>query len=105
MTYELSRQQKERRALFEAEMQRRIQDLDNYLRFMNMAYSYIHHPELNLHSRQTKPQYEQQPCSRFDSSLDAKEPARREGKTAEHIPKDLGEWLHKDTRVLGEPSK
>lgn len=47
MSYELDRMQKERRALFEAEMQRRMQYLDAINELNNWSYYFMH-----LHSNQ-----------------------------------------------------
>lgn len=53
MSYELDRMQKQRRALFEEEMARRIAYLDAVVEMNNWSYYFMH----LHHTRQTKPQH------------------------------------------------
>lgn len=47
MTYELERQQKERKLLFEEEMNRRMADLRAYMDFINWAHYLVNHSQRN----------------------------------------------------------
>lgn len=77
MSYELARQQKERRAVFELEIQHRIEDLRVYQEFITWA----NHSQHGVHS----------PAISITSHADTP-----------HIPDSLDSWLHEETKEVGK---
>ena len=129
MSYDLERQHKERRLIFEMEMQNRLYYLANVNKLVDYSiHSLPTKPQNTMgshsvysvgassrdticeredktadnYSRQTKPFEEPHLCK--DDGQNQAFKVTPKDKTAEinHIPRDINEWLHEKTHELGE---